>query len=224
MTEQINHAPSNNRSNSTFSDFHIRNEKDGSISVHVDRWVAAGEQIVEEYDRLDNSLHLLQFGFVSENNPHHCVVLQLVPPEADWDGTACVLRDYTYIPDTHVDLLIAKYTDNALCLENLRSFDNEAIRQTCSNAVASPSDQAASALDRELIRNAARRDHRSDVSILRELEEELDRLEDSSTVSEADVNLDKMALAIRFRLEDAKLVLKLAERRTTNDTTTREEL
>lgn len=224
MAEQINHAPSN-QSSSLFSAFHTRNEEDGSISVFVDRLVEAGEQILEEYDRLDNSLHLLQFGFVSTDNPHHCVVLYLAPPEANWDGTACVRHDFTCIFDEQVDQLIAKYTDNSRCLENLRSFDELGIQETCSNSVSPRVGQRASAtLDPELVRNAARRDPRSDSSLLKNLEQELERVEDGSTLFETDANPKRLALALRFRLEDAKLVIQLAERQTANEITTRDEL
>jgi hypothetical protein len=224
MAEQINHAPSN-QIDSMFSAFHVRNETDGSISVYLDRRVELGEQIYEEYDRLDNSWHLLQFGFVVEDNPYHCVVLHLVPADVDWDGTACVRLDNTYIPDQHVDRLIARYADNPQCLERIRSLDTRGIQESCSNTAIARTDQTtAPALDETLIRNAARRDSRSDPALIKSLKQQLERIEEGSTVFEADINPKRLALAIQFRLEDAKLVLKLAKRDISTVTSTRDEL
>ncbi|GAX10327.1 hypothetical protein FisN_3Lh534 [Fistulifera solaris] len=224
MAEQINHAPSN-QTNSIFSAFHVHNESDGSISVFLDRLVEEGEQIYEEYDRLDNSWHLLQFGFVAEENPYHCVVLHLIPADVHWDGTACVRQDNTYIPDQHVDLLIARYTDNPQCLERIRSLDARGIQESCSTTAIARTDQTTvPALDEMLIRNAARRDSRSDPSLMESLKQQLEHIEKGWSVVEADVNPKRLALAIRFRLEDAKLVLKLAKRDIGDERITTDEL
>ncbi|GAX20615.1 hypothetical protein FisN_3Hh534 [Fistulifera solaris] len=224
MAEQINHAPSH-QPDSAFSAFHVRNETDGSISVFLDRNVVEGEQIYEEYDRLDNSWHLLQFGFVAEDNPYHCVVLHLVPADVHWDGTACVRQDNTYIPDKHVDQLIARYTDNSECLEQIRSFDARGIEESCSaTAIASTDQTSAPALDKTLVRNAARRDSRSDPALLESLKEQLEQIEEGSTVFAADINPKRLALAIRFRLEDAKLVFKLTQIDIVDERTTTDEL
>lgn len=224
MAEQINHAPSS-QFDSTFSTFHVRNEKDGSISVYTDRSVKAGEQIFEEYDRLDNSLHLLQFGFVSQDNPYHCVVLRLVSPTPNWDGTACVRQDRTYVPDNEVDLLVAKYTDNIQCLKSLRSFDDEGIHETCSSSAFPQTDHNAD-LDHKWVRNAARRDPRSDPSLLKEMERQLEDIMGGSTMSDRELDPERLALAIQFRIEDAKLVIQLAsmEASEPDETNDKEEL
>lgn len=103
----------------------------GSLIVHTDRTTSSTEtskapEIYEEYDRHDNSQHIAGYGFVSVDNPYHCVVLKemwkYVPHRAlrqslyeardalDWNqGTACVRKDRTYTSDRMVDILVAIY-------------------------------------------------------------------------------------------------------------------
>lgn len=64
---------------SIFPRYHHRDLKTGSISVRADRDVQAGNQLYEEYDRMDNTGHLVHFGFVLRDNPFHCVVLDFLP-------------------------------------------------------------------------------------------------------------------------------------------------
>lgn len=76
LADMINHSvrPDINTPH-LFSTFHRRNS-DGSITVHADRNVVAGDQIFEDYGALDNSLFLEAHGFVPSENPFHCAIIE----------------------------------------------------------------------------------------------------------------------------------------------------
>jgi hypothetical protein len=126
---------------SKFADFHSRDPTTGTVEVRTDRTTQPSHQLYEEYDRLDNSLHLTHFGFVQKDNPYHCVVLSILPLLSDnylrsaltrslkWDGTACVRQNHTYMPDPTVDLFVAIYElqhkegrERDTCLSTLLTF------------------------------------------------------------------------------------------------------
>ena len=125
---------------SNFVDFHTSDPTTGKVIVKTDRTTLPSHQLYEEYDRLDNSLHLVYFGFVMQDNPFHCVVLSILPLLPDrgmregiskalrWDGTACVRRDRTYLDDAIVDLYVAAY-----------HLKNPSARESCLATLADPS-------------------------------------------------------------------------------------
>ena len=90
MADMINHAPrfGNPRS---FHEYHILKDREKETASHTffsatlstssglvvkaDRNLS--EWVWEEYNKLDNSLYLLQFGFCPIDNPYHCVMLNI---------------------------------------------------------------------------------------------------------------------------------------------------
>ena len=79
MADMINHAPRADNGRS-FQSYHIRDDKDGSTIVLADRTLLTGTNnmfVWEEYNKLDNSIYLIHFGFCPLDNPYHCVMLQV---------------------------------------------------------------------------------------------------------------------------------------------------
>lgn len=75
----------NNKLGQSFTLYHERNDRDGSITVRADRDVLYGNQIFEDYGDVDNSLYLEAHGFVPDENPFHCAVIpsNLIPSMKD---------------------------------------------------------------------------------------------------------------------------------------------
>lgn len=84
MAEMINHSDNNQDTSS--SSFQANHKLEGrKLVVYADRAFSGrgGEELVEEYGKLDNSLYISAFGFVPRDNPHHCVLI---------GGSVCVKR------------------------------------------------------------------------------------------------------------------------------------
>ena len=81
-TTTTNDDDKKKKDTSLFTDYHVRDETDGSITVYTDRdfvltTTTTSIQLLEEYGQLDNSLFLTVFGFVPVDNPHHCVMMNM---------------------------------------------------------------------------------------------------------------------------------------------------
>ena len=63
------------RSKHHFEHYHDLH-RDGSVTVLSDRNVEEGNQILEEYGELDNSLYIEAHGFVPSFNPFHCANIE----------------------------------------------------------------------------------------------------------------------------------------------------
>lgn len=79
LADMINYAPQNNQASSDtgvnyFPKYHsIDSQK--NIIVRADRNVFSGNQIMEDYGPVDNSLFLEAHGFVPSSNPNHCAII-----------------------------------------------------------------------------------------------------------------------------------------------------
>ena len=90
------------RMNQSFLLYHERNDETGSITVRADRNVRPGQQILEDYGDIDNSLYLEAHGFVPDENPFHCAVVppNLMPSPQDLPkGLKDVLVALKVLPD-----------------------------------------------------------------------------------------------------------------------------
>jgi hypothetical protein len=151
MADLMNHQESTG-SKDTFEAFH-RRHSGGSISVCADREVAFGDQLFEEYSKLDNSLYLMTFGFVPTENSYHCVVIrssclpnlvdrglrtlaeQVYPRLLNVRGV-CVFRNGSFFDNDMRDYLTlvnlqSSEEKQSKCLQAYRSGDIELTDQLC---------------------------------------------------------------------------------------------
>ncbi|KAL7563401.1 hypothetical protein ACA910_016499 [Epithemia clementina (nom. ined.)] len=96
MADMINHAPRVDNTRSFHSYHLLKPELSSSTSssttlstlvVLADRDLK--DLVWEEYNKLDNSIYILNFGFCPSDNPYHCVMLKL-PTDDDSVEVPCV--------------------------------------------------------------------------------------------------------------------------------------
>lgn len=221
MADMVNHRE-NIHSHDLFETFHKLNA-DGSISVFADRDMTAGGDFFEEYGKLDNSLYLMVFGFVPNQNPYHCAAIlssclpkledstlrhlaaHVVSPQLLNVEDICVFKNGSLLHDDMVGYLAlfnlqSSEEPRKRCLDAYQSGSSgELIRQLCLKYAG-----WAKGTQRTIQQSA----NCSLVNAVTSLEEDVDLLKALQMQAPSPT---RAILALRFRVFEKQLLVELSQ-------------
>ena len=203
MAEMINHAnrprEDDDYETTKFQSYHkIEN---GKLMVYADRDFFPGDEVVEEYGKLDNTLYLTSFGFIPKDNVHHCVMLPLPNNNNKASSSVCIHRDGSALGDDNQQLRMSVCTSTKEECAARRNHNNTPEREAREVQV--------------YLRQAAHAKLAASQTTVQEDEALLAELEQQSTKDDDNwrgMNRNRARLALQFRTEEKKLLMHLTEK------------
>ena len=204
MAEMINHAnrprEDDDYETTKFQSYHkIEN---GKLMVYADRDFFPGDEVVEEYGKLDNTLYLTSFGFIPKDNVHHCVMLPLPNNNNNKaSSSVCIHRDGSALGDDNQQLRMSVCTSTKEECAARRNHNNTPEREAREVQV--------------YLRQAAHAKLAASQTTVQEDEALLAELEQQSTKDDDNwrgMNRNRARLALQFRTEEKKLLMHLTEK------------